>query len=261
MVGGQHVDDVGPGGDAVRRRTAAHAAAATPAAPTAAATPAATALPRPRPCRCHPRRAASSTPGPTPAAHRPRRARRRLGAPGLDELLEALEVGLGRALDDASASPTLLDEALRLVHRGHGHHGAVGCRPSWHRAGVRRPADGAQATFSSGTCSRISASHSRADAGDLGDPVRCRRAAAPPHAAHEAGELLELRPLVVGRPHRDVDLHGLDHGRHLGTPLARCGSGRRLLPSRHRRTGEPGPRPSPGFASTRSRRRPSAGRR
>src|SRR5215203_852777 len=69
------------------------------------------------------------------------------------------------------------------------------------------PSVAAHATFRSGTCSKTLASHpSTADAGNLGDPLQAIvvQLLHALHAAHELGEVLELRPLVVGRAHRHV---------------------------------------------------------
>src|SRR5690606_5943853 len=63
------------------------------------------------------------------------------------------------------------------------------------------------------------------DAPEHRPPVRVRRAelADPLHALHVAGELLELRPLVVGGADGDVDVDRLGDGAHGATS---CGCGR-----------------------------------
>ncbi len=170
----------------------------------------------------------------------------RLGAPGLDELLEPLEVGLGLAFDDAERVTSLLDHTLRLVLQVQGDQRVVGAgRCEVHRAGVRRPGDGGPGDLLVGYLFEDRRVPLPPDAGDLGDPVECRVVDLGDlvHAAHELGELLELGPLVVGGPQGDTHLDGLlDLCRHSGIPLVAgllCRSCLRCRTHRARRHAHP----------------------
>src|SRR5437763_401112 len=145
----------------------------------------------------------------------------------LDELLEALEVALDADLHDAERVGDVLDGALRIVVDLEHHACAV----------VVDPVKGHRARVPCAAAARPRDALVGALLDDLGVPFLFLAAddRAPVqalvvelmnflHALHEARKLLELRPLVVDRPKRCIDLDGLLDSRH-DEPLLNIRSG------------------------------------
>src|SRR4051794_9738865 len=135
-----------------------------------------------------------------------------LAAARLDELLEPLEVALRAVLRDAERVADALDEPLGLVLHLHHHAGRVVRDPvERHDAGVRR----AGRALPRDALVRALLGDDRVPllllAADLGDPVQARvvELVDALDALHEPRELLELRPLVVRRVQRHLDLDAL----------------------------------------------------
>ena len=130
-------------------------------------------------------------------------------AAALDELAEAVEVALHAPLGQAQRAADGLDEAVGLVLHAHVHLGAVRAeRLEAHLAGValagdRGPRDALVRHLVDDLGVPLGAA-----AADVRDPVQARVVELPHllDALHELRELLELRPLVVGRAHGHVEL-------------------------------------------------------
>jgi hypothetical protein len=132
-----------------------------------------------------------------------------------------LEIALDTGLHDAERVGDVLDGALRIVVDLEHHACATVVDPvKGHRAGVPRAATARPRDALVGPL-----------LDDLGVPFLFLAAddRAPVqalvvelmnflHALHEARKFLELRPLVVNRPKRCVDLDGLLDGRHAEPP-------------------------------------------
>src|SRR5690606_6945647 len=149
-----------------------------------------------------------------------------LGTAGLDELLEPGEVALHAAVVELEGVAHLLHDALGRPVELDGHAGlGVVQAVERHDARVVRAGRAVPRDALVGVLLGDLRVELALDAPDLRPPVRVRRVELADllHALHEAGELLELRPLVVGGADGDVDVDRLGDGAHGATS---CGCGR-----------------------------------
>src|SRR5215204_6250069 len=137
-----------------------------------------------------------------------------LGAAGLDERLEPLQVASHTRANRAHRVPDRLDRAARLERHLHRHERPVVVEPvERDDARVLRAVRAAPCDALVGSLLGDLRVPLADDATDLSRPVQPAviQLLHPLDAAHEARELLELRPLVVRRAKRHVDLDRLLH--------------------------------------------------
>src|SRR5690606_16931758 len=135
-----------------------------------------------------------------------------LPAARLDELLEAFHVALDAGRDDVQPVAGLLREPLGLVVHLERDPGGVRADPvEGDDAGLVRPLQRAPGDPLVGMLLGDLGVELPLDSGDLGDPVGAgvRDLTDGLHALHELGEALELGPLVVRDPDRNVDVYGV----------------------------------------------------
>src|SRR4051812_15814052 len=161
----------------------------------------------------------------------------RLGAALLDQVLELLDRVLDLVRDDPHRVADLFDHALRLVvHRQLDARALLVERLEAHRAGIGGARDAAPGDALIGDLLDDLGVPLFFLAGDARAPVQVRVVDLADlfHALHEAGELLELRPLVV---------HGVDRAIHFknfldsfhGYPSVRStAEAARIVPRAHR---------------------------
>src|SRR4051794_30349720 len=143
-----------------------------------------------------------------------------LGAPGLDELLEALEVALGLLVDEAELVADLLDDPLGLHVELQEHPGAGALGLERDGAGVRRAIEAPPGDALVGRLVDDLGVPFTTSTGDLGHPVQplVVELGDALDALHEVGEVFELRPLVVNGGDRTIDDDGLLVVGHGATP-------------------------------------------
>src|SRR3954452_7551748 len=144
-----------------------------------------------------------------------------LAATLLDELLEALEIAFGPTPHEAQLVADRLHHALGFqVELQHDAGAIVGDPVEGDDAGVRRTAQRGPGDALVGPLLGDLGIPLPARAGDLCRPVPMGvvELSHRLHALHEPRALLELRPLVVGRPHGNLHLDRLLNGAHV-TPL------------------------------------------
>src|SRR6185369_8512390 len=159
--------------------------------------------------RCGDSTAAAGLDGPAP--------RPRLVATRLDERLEPFHVALRATSDEPKRIADRLDRTLGLDVELEGHPSRrVGEPVERHHARVRGAFDGMPGDPLVGLLLTDLGGPALLDPGDVGRPgdVGVVQLFDLVDALHEERELLELGPLVVGDPDRDLDIHGFDDLRH-----------------------------------------------